>query len=560
MRDRRPSRGTDGSQRSNTMHRPDTDLHSATLQQFVSQFGPLRRAELLVLDACASGDIAKVGLRRPEEPSADASVRASFLAFILRGGLRLRHRRLQILGAYVEGRLDLEAAEIPASLWFYRCWFDSPVMLDGARVAGAVTFAGCRLPRLLAEDCSIGTDLALNAGCAVEGEVLLTRAHIAGHLDCARLDLRGAGATSSSRRALRADASRIGGDVRLTEGFQSVGEVRFVGARVEGDFHASGHFTGNLAADGGRGAALLLDRIVVGGSVRFDAEFGAAGQVGLRRACIDGDLDATGASFDRLGDAAWGDDAVLVLDRARVDGALVLRQLQTPLVGASFVRARVGSLADDVSSWGGRLVLDGFSYERFDDGAPLDTVFRVDWLERQEPTHLQDHFRVQPWRRLIRVLRRMGHDRRAGSIAVRRERRLRHIGWVGAWAPPALRWLPRAGHAMLGLLAGYGYRPWRLVAWLAAVWLLCGGVYWAAGQQGAGAPGAPAETLLGTLAYSLDRLLPLVELGTQGGGSVGSFGADAVRWLGQVEAGFGWLAAVLLLASLAGWVDRDRRR
>jgi hypothetical protein len=33
-----------------------------------------------------------------------------------------------------------------------------------------------------------------------------------------------------------------------------------------------------------------------------------------------------------------------------------------------------------------------------------------------------------------------------------------------------------------------------------------------------------------------------------------------MRWLSQFESGFGWLLALLLLASLAGWVDRDRRR
>jgi hypothetical protein len=525
-------------------------------------FGPLRRAELLLAHACVFGDIAKVGLRRPEACTAEVGIRSGFLAFVLRGGLPLRGRRLQLLGAFVEGRLDLGGTAIPGSLWFYRCTFDAPVLLDGARVAGSVTLAGCRLPGLLAEDCTIDTDLVLNAGCVVDHELRLNRVRIGGDLDGSRLDLSGGDDALPSRRALLADAARIGGDVRLADGFHSVGEVRFIGARVGGDFRAGGQCSGNLLAEGGRGAALVLDRIAVNGSVQLTGGFGAAGSVTLRRARIGGDVDATGASFDRLGDAAWGDGASLVLDRARIDGALVLRRLREPLRGASFVGARVGALADDGSTWGERLVLDGFAYREFGDGAPLDTVFRVDWLARQEPAHLRAQFRVQPWRRLIRVLRRMGHERRAGSIALQRERWLRRIGQVGAWAPPALRWLPRAGHLMLGVLAGHGHRPGRLLGWLVGVWLLCGGVYWVTAEYGAAkTAAAPARDAgFSPLAYSLDRLLPLLDLGAAGTSAVGPAWPDAVRWLGHAEATFGWIALLLLLASLAGWIDRDRRR
>jgi hypothetical protein len=262
-----------------------------------------------------------------------------------------------------------------------------------------------------------------------------------------------------------------------------------------------------------------------------------------------------------LGDAAHNHDATLILDRARIDGSLVLCSLQTPLLGASFVRARVGTLVDDDTTWGERLALDGFAYSRLGDDAPLDTVFRVDWLERQHPSHLESHFRMQPWRRLIHVLRRMGHDRRATSIALRREHRLRAIGWIGSWAPPMLRWLPQAGHRLLGLLAGYGYRPGRLVGWLAAAWLLCGGAYWMAAQRASMPDHSPiADGVFSPLIYSLDRLLPWVALGAPHQWPAGSAWAQAMHWLARIQSGFGWMVVLLLLASLAGWMDRDRRR
>jgi hypothetical protein len=348
--------------------------------------------------------------------------------------------------------------------------------------------------------------------------------------------------------------------VRLGDGFQVVGDVQFVGARVDGDFHANGRFSGNLQADGGRGPSLLLDRIQVAGSMLLNGGFSAAGCVSLCRARIGGDLDATGASFDWIGDAAWSDGASLRMERARIGGSLVLRQLTVPLLAASLADARVGTLADDASTWGERLVLDGFVYKRFADTAPLDAKFRIDWLERQEHGLLQTRFRPQPWCRVIRVLRRMGHDHAAARVGLRREHWRRQMGSVGDWAPPALRWAPRAAHRMLGLLAGHGYLPGRLAAWLAGAWLLCGAAYAAVAGQGAvRVDELPAGAAFSPFLYSFDSLLPMAHLHAAGRWASASAWGEAMRWLAHAEAAFGWLILLLLLASLAGWLDRDRQ-
>jgi len=533
------------------------ELETAAL----AEFAPLRRAERMLVRACRSGAIAKVGLRLPVAPSAEIGVRSSMLAFILRGGLAVRGRCVQLVGACVEGSLDLGNQTIPNSLWFYRCRFDSPVLLDSARVAGGVCFAGCHLPALLAEGCTIDADLELHAGTTIDEDLRLSRARIGGDLDCSRLDLSGGEDPTPSRRALLASGMRIGGDATFGKGFQALGEVKFTGARVQGDLRASGLFNGNPAAGGGRSPALRMDRIEVEGSVLLERGFGAAGCVSLRQSRIGGDLDATGASFDWQGDAAWVDGQSLVLDRARIDGALILRDLRTPLLRPSLLDARIGSLVDDTTTWGSQLALDGLRYGQFGDGAPLDATFRIDWLERQLPVHLGAQFRTQPWRRLIRVLRRMGHDHRAASVAIRRERWLRRIGWVESWAPSGLRWLPRSGHWALELLAGHGHRPARLLAWLATVWLACGAIYWAGAQFGVAPAPAPAEDLmLGALGHSLDRLLPLIDLGQSASWAAKSTWAEPIRLLGRAETAFGWAALLLWLASLAGWLDRDRRR
>lgn len=534
------------------MSAPSDDPHPRMLEAF----GPLRHAEQVLLSACERGEIARVGLQLPDQPDVVVALRAGFLAYLVRSGLGLARGQLQLMGAYVEGRLELADAVMAGSLWFFRCRFDSALRLDDARIGGSLTLSGCHLPRLLADRCTIAADLQIGAGCTIEDELRLRQARIGGDFEATRLDLRGRGDTAPPRRALLADGLQVGGDLRLRDRLHAVGELCLAGARIGGDLVLGGHLTGNLVGSGpdggGRAASLRLDRADIAGSVRAERGLGIAGQVSLCRARVGGDVDLTGADFDRLGDATWGEGAMLLLDRSRIEGTLVLRDQQNPLVGASFVDARVGALADDATTWGERLLLDGFEYGRFGEGAPLDTAFRIDWLERQHPAHLQQGLRVQPWRRLAKVLRRMGHEDRARSVDLRREQWRRRVGRVGEGLPAALRWLPRAGHGLFGLLAGYGYRPGRLLAWAAVVWLVCGAVYWVA----AGATDAPFEAL----AYSLECLLPLVQPSAALAWSIDEPWTEALQGLASLESAFGWLATLLFVAAWAGWIDREPRR
>lgn len=525
----------------------------------LARFEPLRHAERVLLRACRHGDIARIGLRRPREAAPDLTVRAGFLAALaLYQGAHRQSRRIQLLGAWIEGRLDLGECEVPASLWFFRCVFDTTPLFDGARVRGGLAFPDCELPGLLAERCHVAQDLVLNAGCTIASEVRLQQAQVAGDLVATRLTLAGHEQSLPGRRSLVADGMKVGGDVRLADGFDAAGEVRFAGAQVAGDFlAAAARMNGPLDTTGARRCALVLDRIEIGGDLRLDNGFAAAGRVSAKRARIGGDMDCSGATFDRVGDAAWGDGISLVLDRARIGGALRLARLQAPLLGASLAGARAKELVDDAGSWGERLVLDGFHYSRFGDGAPLDSGFRLAWLERQPGAHLGEDFRTDPWRRAIGVLRRMGRGASAATLAVRREQRLRRIGRVAASLPAGLRWLGRAAHAGFGALAGYGQRPQRLLAWALLAWLGAAAGFGLAAQHGGLQAADGGMTGFDPLAYALDLLLPGVDLHEADRWRPAH---DAVRWLATGVRLFGVLLAALLLVSLAGWADRDRRR
>ncbi len=556
-------------------------------------FEPLLLAEAVVLRAAALGGIAKVGYRRPRSPSPDVRLRAEFLKFLALGGgpgAPVIGRRLQIMGACVIGRLDLTGTMLPLSLWLYRCSFGSGLCFDGARVRGSLTFSDCALPALHASSCRIDRDLALNAGCVIENELLLAGSVIGGDLDGERLRLRGTvQAGGSPRRMFVADGVVVRGDMRLHGGIEVAGTTSLIGARIGGDLLLSGaRLTADIDSNGARGVALDLDRLRVAGRVALDAGYSAAGAVRMLGARIGGDLDCTEAEFDAVGDASWGEHgSALRLDRARIGGALMLQRLQGALQGASLIDAQVGELADDAGTWGQHHTLDGFRYARFAADAPTDSATRLAWLTRQQGTESSTMQRYRPdaWRRAIVVLRRMGHTASASDLAVGRERHLRAAGVIGCEAHYGLRGVVRLAHAVYGLLAGYGHRPLRLVVSAIALWFACAAVYHLAADgfapEAALLAAAPKLTTcrpacaqapltlpeFAPLLYSLDVLLPLADLRQANHWAPvrqpASFtstwlGLPPLRLLTALESACGWLLLLTGLLALFGLTDRDR--
>lgn len=560
----------------------------------LSAFAPLRPAERLLVRAYLEDDIARVGWRRPVVPSDDITVRAALVAHLARGTAerQVMPRAVQLVGAWIEGRLDLRDAHVAESLWFYRCVFDTTLRLDGVRVNGSVSLPGCLLPGLRAEDAVISGVLALNSGCTVRSQLRLARAVIGDDLNFERLQLRSAeNSDAPIHRRVSADGARVDGNVLLCGGLESDGDLRFVGLHVAGDLRASrAQVSGGVDGDGRRGDALNLDQARIAGSVFLDEGFSATGLVRLKQARVVGDLNCSGAAFDALGEIAWHGNTSVALDQARIGGTLVLAKQAQPLQGVSLASAKAGALADDATTWGEQITLDGFSYSRYARHAPTDARFRVDWLMRQPSAHLDRDFRPQPWQQVIRVLRDGASHAAARDVAVARERHLRRVGRVGAGLPRALASLARTGHALLGALVGFGHRPLRLVVALAAIWLVCGAVYWAAAEQGAIGPlnpaiyndprlaacreaAAPAQAPNWTrcaslpaehpafrpFAYSLDVLFPFANLqqrqvwtaldghGAAVPAAAGHWGL-ASRMLAWTQSLFGWIALALL-----GW-------
>jgi hypothetical protein len=184
--------------------------------------------------------------------------------------------------------------------------FNATPRLDGARMGGSVSFPGCLLPGLRAEDCTFAGGLALNSGCTVRTDVRLARARIGRDLNLERLQLRSAEHSDTPiQRRLSAEGARIDGHAILQGGFESDGDLYLVGLRLAGDLRASdAQLSGAVDDNGQRGDALNLDHARIAGSVTFDRGFSATGLVRLNQARIEGDLDCSGAAFDALGELA----------------------------------------------------------------------------------------------------------------------------------------------------------------------------------------------------------------------------------------------------------------
>jgi hypothetical protein len=361
-----------------------------------------------------------------------------------------------------------------------------------------------------------------------------------------------------------------------------------------------------IELDGKLGSALSVDHAVIAGSVFFDEQFKATGHVRLIGAQIGGDLSCRGGYFECKTNTA------LSAERATIKGTLFLCELANSPSAVSLAYAKIGQLFDDATSWGNNLYLEGFQYDSIAGSAPIDAKTRIAWLDKQSRSHSgldknSQEFRPQPWRQLQKVLREMGHIEEARKVAIAFEHRLRYVNLIGI-APTQnrlLNWLyrifVRGVHWLFWILTGYGYRPLRLVAWTAVIWLACGAFYWTAAlEQGVFAPSNPLVfqnekyvdcksskspgvgawylcaalpeeyTTFSPLAYSLDVILPLVDLQQERDWAPLIPTPKAFRWnefwtfdINHVtrlviwfETLFGWVASLLLVAIVSGLAKR----
>jgi hypothetical protein len=425
-------------------------------------------------------------------------------------GARLRgdgDGALAMTGAVVHGRIDLR---------------------DKVEADGGVKLVGCRIDG----DVLLGHESSIEAGSTTPG-LDLSRARVDGSLRLVG-SLRGA-------PALGLATTRVSGDIDLR------------GAHVASGPKPLDAYPGPVAI---KGEGLVVEGTVLASDLHAD------GIVALRRLRVTGDVYFGRATFThRVGLDSAAISGRLLLDRIRLSpaeghgltlvGAVVDGRFHweprdiadgTPV---DLARMRVAYLDDVDTKWPtDGLELDGFAYGDIHDIESSDSWIakRLGWIRG----YTRRSFSPQPYENLLEVLRRGGHESHARTVARAKQDDLRRYGQLPA---PA-----RLGNWLLGLLLGHGYAIWRALL-LAAAFVAVGAiVFWLgedAGQLASAAPKAPDFV---APAYSLDMLLPIVDL-NQADARPPLRGISLYYSWGQIVAG--WALATLIGLGLTGLVKKD---
>jgi hypothetical protein len=178
-------------------------------------------------------------------------------------------RGIRLTRAKVSGRLDLAGLDVPFPVWFDDCEFDAAPSVEGSSLY-ALGFRNCPLlPGLLANGVRIRHDLDLSgsrvgaalatpASTSKKSAIWLCEAEIGGRLLCVNTDIR-----SDGERSIQADRLHVGGTVRLIHRFSAQGEIRLLGAQIDGSLD----LTGARLSSPITGLALDLGDATVGGSL-----------------------------------------------------------------------------------------------------------------------------------------------------------------------------------------------------------------------------------------------------------------------------------------------------
>jgi hypothetical protein len=482
------------------------------------------------------------------------------------GGLVLRGARLSDPGGMA---LDAEGADIGRHLLADGGFTaEGEVALPDARIGGRLDFSGARLTNpggaaLEAEGLEVGRHLLCRDGFTAEGTVALVHARVGGALSFGGADLADPGGVALAADGLTAEHSmtcarltadgevrlhgtRIGGTIRLTGarltnpggialnangltagrgvdcrgGFSADGEVRLPGAHIGVQFDLSG---ARLTNPGG--TALYADQLTVERDMFCRNRFTAEGEISLYGARIGGTLDFGAAVLGGSGETS------LYLKAANVT-ALRLRPAQPPRGAVDLTNARIGSFDDDRETWPTVLRLRGCAYETLENDR-IGVRDRLRWLKRDP-----DGYLPQTYDQLAAAYRRAGRTEAARTVGVAKQRHRRSV-----LSP--LNWL-------LYLTVGYGYRTWLAGFWLVALVIVGTPVFGRAESHHLMRAG-PNPPEFHPVAYTLDTLVPIIDLGQQKAWTVGGW-ALYCSWVLTVA---GWGLTTAAVAGLTGIFQRD---
>jgi len=517
-------------------------------------------AEKWVVAQTAAGEMADLSKRFPEEK--DRWLSAHFLEQLLMGslpGFKLHRKGVRIIGALIDGPIDLENAQILCEVQLRRCRFSSAnfrrasfagvVLLDGSTFRAGVNFnstkveGGASFKDAVFEGPAnfVGADIAsyleasrakfqnkeqgaqfggmkvggyaLFMDAVFEGPVNFTGANIASNFNAA------AAKFLNKEKAVLFIAMKVG-QVAVLDKAVFEGPVNFVRADFAGSFQAAAakFLNKEKVAD--------FNNMKVGGNASFkDAVF--EGPVNFVRAEITGSFLAPQAKFQNK-------EKVANFNSMKVEGGAIFKDavFEGPV---NFDYASFALL--DLSKVAGHFHMQEMSY-KYIKAAPEEPESHKELLKLAD----QSAYTADVYNNLEAFFLRQGYRGdadRAFIAGKRRERRenLQGLGWLGS--------------CLLDWLVGYGRRPWQ-AGIPCAVLVALGCVLFSPKKM---EPQKPEDTprVYSRFWYSLGLFLPVVDLQTD---TVWKPKADQtfLRNYARVHALLGWILIPIVLAALTGLI------
>jgi hypothetical protein len=440
------------------------------------------------------------------------------------------------------------------------------VRLLGAHIGGQFACDGAQLrndsgPALYADGLQVGQDMFLRGGFTATGSggggaVRLLGAHIDGQLACTGAELR-----NDSGPALAADGLQVGQGMLLRGGFTATGSggdgaVRLLGAHIG---HQLSCTRAELRNDSG--PALAADALQVGQDMHLRGGFTATGHGGdgavrLPGAHIGGQLDCDGELRNDSGPALAADGLQVGQDMYLSDGF-------TASGGGGGVAVNLTG-----TRVGGTLWFDPTRLEHAADPCRRLAIAGLTYAGVPEPISargwlqlLRDGtpgYAAQPYQQLAAGCRAMGDERRAREVLMaQRDDEL---------ARADTQWQERLWGKITKITLGYGYQPWRALLFLAGVVAISCVLAVVLGAHGALAqtkdtatPGQPC-TVTQQVSVGLDLNLPVgTTLARAGCGLPRDAASATAAWLvtvGWVLRVLAWVFAALFIAGFTSAVRK----
>jgi len=570
-----------------------------------AEFPNLTRAERDLLEFADRGNInrgefAIAGTSTaPLDPSNDPahadewpqarSIRASLIRWLAvdqRASQQVDPNGVRVLGARIEGLLDLSLLKIPFALWLIRC-----AVLDGINLQSAdlpaLYLNGSRTGPINAWDLTVHDRLSLandDAGNSwgdgrwgdfrALGFVELGGTNVGGEIDLAgghfSYSENAPDWARPGRVAINLLSARVAKDFPICCGFESQGEVMLDGADIAGNLILSGGQFSNP-----RRVAISAHDAHIGGSVYMKPApnflhskgLSANGLVLFDGSHVEGGLIVGDAHILGAPEEAYG-------FRARGLSTPLFEWLNVqldPEAELNLEGAQLGILADDEKSWPrpGKLEVDSLTYNAFGRSAdaievPGDAASRLRWLS------LQPGYHPQPYRQLAKVLAEEGDDEGATQVRIAAEDlRYAQHGTLG-----------RVLGSFLKYTIGYGHRPLLTVLWAWAIVLFGWIVVRTAARANLMRPTYPENIpaadaqrhyeSLNPLLYSIDLFFPFVNLhqehywwpDSEAAAEWRIFGrtfrlGTVIRYYLWFQIGAGWLLSAIFVAGVTGLIRND---